>query len=132
MQETLSLLKNILLYSTIFFALCALAGIIISLKSKEHKVLKKRLSFLNPTYYLFFSVITFSFIVTLALKGIFVLIDGFFALFLIFILFGGIKVYKIGKNRVIFENFSNFIFKKYCCDMAICIVFYYFTVSDLI
>ncbi|MDR0579712.1 MAG: hypothetical protein LBG21_03825 [Campylobacteraceae bacterium] len=132
MQETLSLLKSTLLYSTVFFALCAFVGIIISFKSKEYRVFKKRLSLLNPTYYLFFSVITFSFIVTLALKGDFVLIDGFFALFLMLILFGGIKVYKISKNRVAFKNLSSFVLKKYCCDIVICIIFYYFITSDFI
>ncbi|MDR1285526.1 MAG: hypothetical protein LBJ88_04915 [Campylobacteraceae bacterium] len=132
MQETIVLLHNILLYSVICLALCAFIGVVISLKSKEHKVFKRRLSLLNPTYYLFFSVITFSFMITLILKRHFVLIDAFFAAFLIFILFNGIKVYKFVKNEKTFENSISFATKKYCFDMLLCVAFYIFIITDII
>ncbi|MDR3177387.1 MAG: hypothetical protein LBT96_00230 [Campylobacteraceae bacterium] len=132
MQETLSLLHGILLYSVALFGLCAFAGVIVSFKSKEHKVFKKRLSLLNPVYYLFFSVAAFSFIVTLALKRDFALAHGLFAVFLIIILFGGIRVYKISKNRAIFENFSSFAAKKYCCDILICAALYFIVMRDIV
>ncbi|MDR1554939.1 MAG: hypothetical protein LBS39_02810 [Campylobacteraceae bacterium] len=132
MQETLLLLYNILFYGIIFFALCALMGVILSLKSKEYKILKKRIFLLNPTYYLFFSIITFSFIIVLALKKHFILIDLFFALFLAIILLGGIKIYKISKTKESFERFKSFAVKKYCCDMLVCAIFHFFIVLDAV
>ncbi|MDR0408127.1 MAG: hypothetical protein LBH45_04370 [Campylobacteraceae bacterium] len=132
MQETISLLENILLYSVIFFILCAFTGFIISLKSKNFRLFKKRLSFLNPTYYLFFSIITFSFVITLILKKHFVLIDALFAALLMTILFGGIKIYKLGKIKTAFENLKSFAVKKYCFDILICALFYLFITMDVI
>jgi hypothetical protein len=132
MQETLSLLNNVLFYSVVLFALCSFAGIVISLKSKEYKVFKKRLSLLNPTYYLFFSITVFSFIMISVLKRHFTQVNALFAIFLAIILFSGIKLYRVYKNRLAFEMSKNFAGKKYFCDILICAALYFFVISDII
>jgi hypothetical protein len=124
MEDTLSLLYVILLFSTVLFFLCASAGLTISLTSKKYEVFKKRLWFLNPTYYLFFSVIVFCLVVVLIMRASFVPVGVYFAIFLLLMLIGGMRIYKLGKSKASFETLKNYAYKKYFCDMLICIALY--------
>ncbi|MDR3345735.1 MAG: hypothetical protein LBS73_01035 [Campylobacteraceae bacterium] len=119
MQETITLVFNIAFGAMLLFGLAAFVGLVIALASKEYNSLKKRYSLLNPTYYLFYSVVFFCLVVGLFLEQRFTLLDAAFIVVLIVVLISGIKMRKLSKKEANFTRFKSLLWKKYLCEILV-------------
>lgn len=111
------------------FMVLALIGLIISIKTTDYYIFKKRFKLLMPMYYMFFASLFFTGIIVLTINHFLLTFSSLFMLVVWFIILTtGIKAYKKSKNLDKKDDFIKFAQKKYSIDILITLIAFGITI----